>query len=30
VSLGLLLVTLMMLLDLPEVRKGRASLFKDG
>jgi TRAP-type C4-dicarboxylate transport system permease small subunit len=30
VSLGLLLVTMMMLLDLPEVRKGRASLFKDG
>ena len=30
VSLGLLLVTLMMLLDLPEVRKGRSSLFKDG
>jgi len=28
VTLGLLLVTLMMLLDLPEVRRGRSSLFK--
>jgi TRAP-type C4-dicarboxylate transport system permease small subunit len=30
VSVGLLLLTLMMLLDLREVRKGRSSLFKDG
>jgi TRAP-type C4-dicarboxylate transport system permease small subunit len=30
VSLGLLLVTVMMLVDLGEVRKGRSSLFKDG
>ena len=28
--LGLLLTTLMMLLDLREVRKGRSSLFRDG
>jgi TRAP-type C4-dicarboxylate transport system permease small subunit len=30
VSLGLLLVTLMMLLDLPQVRNGRSSLFRSG
>jgi TRAP-type C4-dicarboxylate transport system permease small subunit len=30
VSLGLLLVTLLMLIDLGEVRKGRSSLFMDG
>ena len=30
VSLGLLVLTLMMLLDLPEVRKGRSGLFKGG
>ena len=30
VSLGLFLTTLMMLLDLGEVRKGRSSLFMDG
>jgi TRAP-type C4-dicarboxylate transport system permease small subunit len=30
VTLGLLLATLMMLLDLPQVRRGRSSLFKDG
>lgn len=30
VSLGLLLVTLLMLIDLREVRKGRSSLFMDG
>ena len=30
VSLGLLVTALLMLLDLPEVRKGRSSLFKDG
>jgi TRAP-type C4-dicarboxylate transport system permease small subunit len=30
VVLGLLVVTLMMLVDLPHVRKGRSSLFKDG
>jgi TRAP-type C4-dicarboxylate transport system permease small subunit len=30
VSLGLLLVTLLMLIDLGQVRKGRSSLFMDG
>jgi TRAP-type C4-dicarboxylate transport system permease small subunit len=30
VSLGLCLTTLMLLLDLSQVRKGRSSLFKDG
>ena len=30
VSLGLFLTTLMLLLDLSQVRKGRSSLFKDG
>jgi TRAP-type C4-dicarboxylate transport system permease small subunit len=30
VVLGLLVVTLMMLVDLPHVRTGRSSLFKDG
>jgi len=30
VSIGLFLTTLMMLLDLPEVRKGRSSLFLEG
>jgi TRAP-type C4-dicarboxylate transport system permease small subunit len=30
VAIGLFVTTLMMLLDLPEVRRGRSSLFKDG
>jgi len=30
VAIGLFVTTLMMLVDLPDVRRGRSSLFRDG